>query len=132
MHEVIKNGKVYAIFGNINDSGFGTMFYGYEKEKLQFSVLHYNKGKKLQSHIHKLRPRTIERTQECWLVFSGEAGVFVYDENKECIYVRIIKKGDFFISYYGGHGYEFLEDNSCVVEVKLGDFVGIKEDKEKF
>ena len=132
MNEVIYNGSVYAIFGDTNEIDYGTTFFGSSKERLQFSALRYKKGKILQNHIHKHRPRIIERTQESWVVLKGKAIVFVSNENTKIIHEQIINAGQFFMSYKGGHGYEILEDETIVVENKLGDFIGVEEDKEKF
>lgn len=132
MKEIILNGNCYAVFGDTNEIDYGTTFFGSPEEKLQFSALRYKKGKIFQNHIHKYRPRTIERTQECWIVLKGKVKVFVSDENKEIIHVQMMESGQFFISYMGGHGYEILADETIVVESKLGDFVGVEADKEKF
>lgn len=132
MNEVIVDGNRYAIFGDTNEIDYGTTFYGSPEEKLQFSALRYKKGKIFQNHIHKYRPRTIERTQEAWIVLKGKVKVFVSDENKKIIHEQNMISGQFFISYKGGHGYEILEDETIVIENKLGDFVGVEADKEKF
>ena len=132
MNEIILNGNKYAIFGDTNEINYGTTFYGSPEENLQFSALRYKKGKIFQNHIHKYRPRTIERTQEAWVVLKGKVKVFVSDENKKIIHEQNMTSGQFFISYKGGHGYEILEDETIVVESKLGDFVGVEADKEKF
>ena len=132
MNEIIHRGKVYAIFGDVDTLGYGTTFIGDPGEMLQFSVLRHDKGHVLQSHIHKLRPRGILKTQESWIVLRGVALVKIYDENKVPIYHQILTAGQFYISYRGGHGYEILEDDTIVIENKLGDFIGVEEDKEKF
>ena len=132
MNEVIHNGNRYAVFGDSNEIDYGTTFFGSPEEKLQFSALRYKKGKIFQNHIHKFRPRTVERTQECWVVLKGKVKVFVSDENKKIIHEQMMEPGQFFISYMGGHGYEILADETIVVESKLGDFVGVEADKEKF
>jgi oxalate decarboxylase/phosphoglucose isomerase-like protein (cupin superfamily) len=132
MNEVIINGQRYAVFGDTNEIMHGTTFFGSPEEKLQFSALRYDKGKAFDNHIHKYRPRTVERTQECWVVLKGKVKVFVFDENKQKIHEQVIDSGQFVISYKGGHGYEILEDETIVVESKLGDFIGVEADKEKF
>lgn len=132
MYEVKRDGDVIAIFGDVNEIGYGTTFYGSSEQKLQFSVLRWKKGTIFQNHIHKYRPRTIEQTQESWVVLKGAVKVFVFDESKELIHEQMMTAGQFYISYRGGHGYEILEDDTCVIENKLGDFVGVDADKEKF
>ena len=132
MNEVRIGKKVYAIFGDVSEIGHGTTFYGKSEEMLQFSVLRWKKGTVFQSHIHKHRPRVIERTQESWIVLKGRVKVFVFNEKKKMIYGQEMTAGQFFISYIGGHGYEILKDETIVIENKLGDFIGVDADKEKF
>lgn len=132
MNEIVLGNKRYAIFGDTSEIDYGTTFFGSPDEKLQFSALRYKKGKVFQKHIHKHRPRTIERTQESWIVLKGKVNVIVCDENKNVIHEQHMTAGQFFISYKGGHGYEILEDETIVIENKLGDFIGVEADKEKF
>lgn len=132
MNEIVLNGNIYAIFGDTNDIDYGTTFFGSPEERLQFSTLRYKKGKILQDHIHKHRSRIVEQTQESWVVLKGKAKVRIFAETKILLREQIITAGQFFISYRGGHGYEILEDETIVIENKLGDFVGVKADKEKF
>lgn len=132
MNEIKHNGKVYATFGSVKEGDDGTTFVGSPGERLQFSVLRYDKGKVFQNHIHKHRPRVIEQTQESWVVLNGMVKVFIFNENKEIIHEQLMIAGQYYISYKGGHGYKILEDDTIVIENKLGDFIGIEEDKEKF
>ena len=120
------------MFGDTNEIDYGTTFYGLPEERLQFSALRYKKGKIFQPHIHKRRSRSIERTQESWIVLKGEVKVFIFDENKKIIHEQCMTAGQFFISYRGGHGYSIMVDETIVIENKLGDFVGVEADKEKF
>ena len=132
MNEIKLNDKVYAIFGDTNGVDGGTTFIGSPSEMLQFSVLRYKFGKVFQNHVHKQRSRNIERTQESWIVMKGVVRVFIFDENKKLIHEKIMLAGQYVICYRGGHGYEILEDDTIVIENKLGDFIGVEEDKEKF
>lgn len=132
MDIISKNNVVHAIFGDVYDLQQGTTFIGDPHERLQFSVLKYDADKILQSHVHLFRQRIINRTQESWICLQGRALVKVYDDYKNEIYKKEITTGQFFISYIGGHGYEILENNTIVIENKLGDFIGVEEDKEKF
>lgn len=133
MTEIKYKGKVYAVIGNIRDAAVNkTQFADYPEERLQFSVLNYNQGKVFQNHVHKHRPRVIEKTQECWVVMKGVVHAKIFAEDKKLIFTKILYSGDFIIQYRGGHGYTIMEDKTIVVECKLGDFVGVEEDKEKF
>lgn len=133
MKEIIQNAKVYAIIGDTASLPQNkTTFVGAPEERLQFSVLRYNRDKVLQSHIHKHRVREIERTQESWIILKGVVQVSIYDEDKVLIATEMLFAGHFYISYRGGHGYQILSKDTIVIENKLGDFVGVEEDKEKF
>ena len=132
MNKVILDGYAYAIFGDVNEENKDTTFVGSPEERLQFSVLKYDKGKIFQNHIHKVRTRIIVKTQESWIVLRGSVKAFIFNNSERLIHEQILTAGQFCISYRGGHGYEILEDDTIVIENKLGDFIGVEEDKEKF
>ncbi len=132
MNEIMLEGKIYAIFGDVSEMDYGSTFIGSPKEKLQFSVLKCPKGKVFQDHVHKYRLRSIEHTQESWIVLKGIVKVFIFDENKKIIHEQTMIPGHFVVCYRGGHGYVIMADETIVIENKLGDFIGVEEDKEKF
>lgn len=92
----------------------------------------YNKGKKLDSHIHNDFERKAIRTQEMVYVKKGSMKVLLYDEDKNYLQDFIISEGDLAVFGYGGHGYEILEDNTKIIEAKNGPFVNVETDKTKF
>lgn len=132
MKEIRYRRELHAIAFNISEISKGTEFFGNNDDGLQISALRYDAGKILQNHIHKHRPRVINRTQECWVVLKGNAIANVFSEDKLLIDKIHLTVGDIFISYKGGHGYEIIEDNTIVIETKTGNFIGVEEDKEKF
>jgi len=132
MDKIEANKKIYAIFGNINEVDYGVTFIGSPEEGLQFAVLRCRKGKFFQPHIHKHRPRTIKQTQESFFILKGKVKAFIFDENKKLIHEQVMMPGQFVISYRGGHGFEILKGRTIIIENKLGDFIGIEQDKEKF
>lgn len=121
-----------AIFGNVRDLTTKRVFIGSPDKRLQFSIWNYGEGEVLQAHIHKERRRVIERTEESWIVMQGAIEASIFDEKKELIHTQKMQQGDYLISYRGGHGFKILEDNTIVIENKLGDFVDPVLDKEKF
>jgi hypothetical protein len=42
-----------------------------------------------------------------------------------------LERGDTIILLNGGHGYEILSDNTKVLEVKNGPYVGADKDRER-
>jgi hypothetical protein len=92
----------------------------------------YDKGKKLDSHIHKEFDRNATRTQESIYVKQGSLKVLLYTEQEEFFQDYILRQGDLAVFGYGGHGYEILEDNTQVIESKNGPFISVDKDKNKF
>ena len=130
---VIKDkGKVIAIIYRNEDWAEGLNFFTPNNLNIQVSSWYYKKGKKLASHIHKVNPRQVDRTHEVTYVKQGKMNVLLYDENKKFIEEFVLNEGDLAVYAYGGHGYEILEDNTQIVEVKNGPFSDVRSDKEKF
>ena len=71
----------------------------------------YDKGKKLDSHIHKEFDRVSSRTQETIYVKQGAVKVLLYSETEKFIGDYILNEGDLAVFCFGGHGYEILEDD---------------------
>ena len=92
----------------------------------------YQKGKKLDSHVHNDFERKAMRTQEMTYVKRGSMKVLLYDDNKNYLEDFIIKKGDMAVFAYGGHGYEILDDDTQIIEAKNGPFIDVETDKTKF
>ena len=92
----------------------------------------YEKGKKLDSHIHKEFPRNALRTQETIYIRKGSVKVLLYAENLEFLSDYILYEGDLAVFCNGGHGFEILEDDTQVIESKNGPFVDVETDKRKF
>ena len=102
------------------------------KESLQIATLNLNKGKTFypHKHIYKKGPESI-MAQESWIVLKGRIKCILYDINDEIIAEPILEAGDSSITFYGGHNYECLEDDSRVTEVKTGPYEGVELDKVK-
>ena len=92
----------------------------------------YDKGRKLDSHIHKEFDRTATRTQETIYVKRGSVKVLLFTEKEEFFQDYILYQGDLAVFGYGGHGYEILEDDTQIIESKNGPFVSVDKDKRKF
>ena len=98
-------------------------------EGLQVACFRLPAGKTLRAHEHIPRPRTIERTQETWIVVSGRVRATYYDIDGLELDKATLGAGDCSITFEGGHNYLALEDGTEVVECKTGPFVGVEQDK---
>ena len=126
------NGKILSIVYRDSDWVEGLNFITPDEMFVQVGSWWYQKGKKLDSHVHNDFERKAMRTQEMTYVKRGSMRVLLYDEDKNYLEDFIIKEGDIAVFAYGGHGYEILEDDTQIIEAKNGPFIDVKTDKTKF
>ena len=124
------NGERLAIY--IPSSwGNGLSFFSEEKDFLQVGVWGYDKDTRLQPHIHNEVKREVVRTQEVIFVRSGRLAASILDEDGNFIERLELGAGDTLVLLKGGHGYEILEDNTRVLEVKNGPYAGAEIDRRR-
>lgn len=124
IEKVGRGGKLFAI---ILRSGFekeGVNFFTPEDNPLQLGLLKHKRGTKIKPHIHK-------NAQEVLHMQRGKMEVFFYSENGKKIKNVILNAGDTILLLSGGHGFNIQED-SKIVEVKQGPYLGVERDKEYF
>ncbi len=131
MKAIVYNGLKLGIFISKEDRQKGLNFYSEEGDFIQVGIWGYDKGKKLPAHIHNTVKREINRTQEVVYVMQGMVKAFIYSESGKLIEEVILTEGDTLILLNGGHGYEVLEDNTFVLEVKNGPYVGADKDRRR-
>jgi len=129
--EIIKyDDEVLAIIDNFCNFEAGLNFYGTPQEFIQIGRFRYDKGKQLRNHIHTLRSRVSDKTQEIMLVFKGSCEVRTYTpKEKRLLSAKILEAGDFYISYRGGCGFTIIEDDTIMMEIKNGPY-NVKSDDE--
>ena len=89
-----------------------------------------NKGRTFQPHKHIIKNGEQQViAQESWIVVRGKVKVILYDMDDTLIHTDILESGDCSITFYGGHNYEILEDDTLVYEYKTGPYKGQKLDK---
>lgn len=109
----------------------GSNFASSDDDYQQVGTWGYNRGKKLGPHIHLIEPRKVSRTHEVIFVKDGRIRADIYTEKEEFLKSVELEKGDTIIVLNGGHGYEILEDNTRVLEVKNGPYVGVDRDRKR-
>ena len=109
----------------------GLNFYSNDKEFIQFGVWGYDKGKVLPAHVHNLIEKSTSRTQEALIVQRGKIKASIYNLKKIQVAEVLISQGEVIILLNGAHGYEILEDNTQVLELKNGPYVGAKLDRKQ-
>jgi len=130
--EKIKDGdSVLAIVLRGGDWEDGLNFVSSEGDYQQVGTWTYKKGHKTKPHIHLIEPREVLRTQEVVFVRDGRVKVDIYTEKEEFLESVELGEGDVIIILGGGHGYEMLEDDTRVLEVKNGPYLGPDKDRKR-
>ena len=88
-------------------------------------------GHVVAPHVHHERPLTSGLPQEFLLVQRGSMRVDFYDGERRFMCSRFLRAGDCLLLVSGGHGFEMLEETE-LLEVKSGPYVGAEHDKTKF
>lgn len=99
-----------------------------EEEYLQAACFNLAKGSSVKPHKHIKNIRTIDITQESWLIIEGKIKIFLYDINDKRIKEEILGKGDCLVTFRGGHEFIVLEDNTTIYEFKNGPYQGKEKD----
>lgn len=129
MKHIIHNNSTVAIIHRSEEWKDGLDFLTPDESFIQAGTWWYGAGKQLKAHTHIVNERTVERTQETVIVLSGSMRIDFYDDANKIFHQEIVKTGDICVILTVGHGYQILEDNTKIVEVKNGPFTTIEKDK---
>ena len=130
MKEIKYKNKTVAILHSKSEWKEGLDFLTPDETFIQAGTWWYPSGKILKAHRHKINERTAERTQETVIVMNGSMRIDFYDDANNIFQQETVKTGDICIILTIGHGYQILEDNTRIVEVKNGPFTSVEKDKE--
>lgn len=120
--------KVVAIVIRKDFKSNGINFVSKIDYPLQVGVNGYQKGSKIKPHIHIDREITVKTLQEIIYIRDGAVKVDLYDQNKRFFQSLKLSAGDVIFFVSGGHGFEILDDTT-IVEVKQGPYIGKQQDK---
>jgi mannose-6-phosphate isomerase-like protein (cupin superfamily) len=98
--------------------------------KQQVGFVVYPAGGTIQRHDHRPLERHLIGTTEVLLVRSGRCEIDIYNDNRELVTTRELRRGDIMVMVGGGHGFRMLED-TVFLEIKQGPYTGENE-KERF
>ena len=128
--EVKYNSKIYAIILSFNHLSKGIEFFTPDDFSLQLGYMNWPEKHEIPPHVHKPLSREIFYTKEVLFIKSGKVRVDFYSDDKKYFGSKILKKGDFILLAFGGHGFKMLEASE-IIEVKQGPYLNEK-DKERF
>ena len=114
------------------DPAPGLTPYSDDADFIQALHWHYDSGKRLQSHEHLCVPRTATYTQEVIVVLRGRVRTTVYDAAHRVVATVEVGPGEAMALLRHGHGYEILEDDTRVLEIKNGPYPGAEADRVRF
>jgi len=98
--------------------------------KQQVGFVVYSAGGEIQRHDHRPIERHLVGTSEVLVVQRGRCEIDVYNDQRELVATRELRKGDIMLMVGGGHGFRMLED-TVFLEIKQGPYTGLDE-KERF
>ena len=130
MEKIENNGRLLAIIWRDSDWTPGLNFPTPDDLFIQAGGWQYPAGKSLAPHRHKKYSRDVQQTQESVYVKRGKMRVDLYDESNKLLRQFDLEQGDFAVLADCGHGYEILQDDTQILEIKNGPFVDVETDKE--
>ncbi len=132
VYEVNEGGVVLARHIPAEDAWSpGLNFFSPEQDYIQVGTWGYDKDKELLAHTHNEVLREVHRTQEVLYVRQGSIRADIYNSREEKISELIVKEGDVIVLLGGGHGYHILEDETQVLEIKNGPYLGADVDRRR-
>lgn len=129
--KIVDGDLVLAMIARGADWEKGLSFITSEKDYQQVGTWGYDGGQQLAPHIHLNEPREVLHTQEVVYVKEGHIRVDIYSVNRQLVKSVELRDGDTIVLLNGGHGYEILRDDTKVLEVKNGPYVGAERDRER-
>jgi hypothetical protein len=133
INEIKENDSILARHISAQDAwGGGLNFFSKDSEFQQVGTWVYQSGKELHAHSHNEIERKVQWTQEVLYVKKGKIRADIYSTKNKKITEIFVGEGDILILLMGGHGYEILADNTQVLEIKNGPYLGAETDRKRF
>ena len=129
MRKIELKGKCVGVVHTSSEWKEGLDFLTPNEAFIQAGTWWYNSGKLLQAHVHTHYSREVLQTQETIVVLSGRLRIDFYDDAGFIFCPEVLSSGDVCVILDVGHGYEILDDNTKIVEVKNGPFISVEKDK---
>ena len=131
---VERNGVAYALI--IRSKATSDSKYNFLTDSanpLQLGMNFYKAGDVIKAHYHlKRQLETNSIVQEFLLIGSGKALLRLYDAGDQSEFTALhLDAGDMVLLLAGGHGLD-IEEDTKIVEIKLGPYDGKSKDKVVF
>jgi hypothetical protein len=130
IQKVIDQDQIIAILIKNNFKKNGIEFFTPQTFSQQLGYMFRPCGYKIKPHVHNIKAREVQLTQEVLYIKSGKIRIDFYSLHQDYIESIIVSPGDVILLASGGHGFVFLEESE-IIEVKQGPYIG-EEDKLHF
>ena len=127
---ITSNGKPLAYIIREEMQPEKTTFLTPSELNLQVGFIVYAAKGEIPRHVHRPLKREIVGTSEVLLVKQGRCQIDIYNDDRELVATRELRRGDVMAMVGGGHGFRMLED-TVFLEIKQGPYTGLDE-KERF
>lgn len=132
MYQVKQGDLLLAEFGTAASIPRGRTFVTNGQMPLQWATFAMDRGTETQRHVHKPREFRFQGPKaEMFVVLDGRMSVSLYGPDKALVRTLDLWTGDYICCYAGGHGFKMLE-HTKFLEIGLGPYNGVENDKEKF
>jgi hypothetical protein len=132
MQKIFSGNNLLAILHRSDNWKSGLDFITQDSDFIQVGTWFYENDKSLDRHYHNTAERITSKTCECIFIVSGKLQTSVYSPSKELVETIDLEEGDLMVFLDGGHSYITKSDNTKVLEVKNGPFLGVDIDKTRF
>lgn len=130
IHKIVDQDQIIAILIRSNFKKNGIEFFTPQSFSQQLGYMARPCGYKIMPHVHNIKAREVQLTQEVLYIKSGKVRIDFYTVFQNYIESIIVFPGDVILLASGGHGFVFLEESE-IIEVKQGPYIG-EEDKLHF
>ncbi|MDC4205847.1 MAG: hypothetical protein MPW14_00040 [Candidatus Manganitrophus sp.] len=132
VREIKEGDLVLARYISAKDAwGQGLKFFSPDADYAQVGTWNYPAGKELLAHAHNEVKRDFLWTQEVLYIRKGRIRADIYDSSDIKVTEIFAEEGDVLVLLRGGHGYHILEDDTQVLEIKNGPYVGADLDRRR-
>jgi hypothetical protein len=131
MRTVLHNNTTIARHITAADIADGLSFFSNDNEFIQIGSWKYPRGKELAAHIHNEVERKVTRTCETLVVLSGAVEATIYTLDEEFVEQLTVSAGEILVLLECGHGYKILSDDTTVIEIKNGPYLGAEIDRRR-
>lgn len=126
---VDKKGVLLAVVISVDHWPRGTHFHTLESSAIQVATMRHDEGEHKRAHKHNVYERVATRTNETMFIRYGRLRAIIYDDNGDICGFFHLEQGDVAIFLAGGHSFDFMEDDTEILEVKNGPFESVEKDK---